>query len=1015
MPIPTIFDTCSPRADVLRDAMADADFAADLSKVLKGTASKEYAEAGAFFANTYPTRGLRNLLTNVLARLSGTGKEAAAIFRLDTAFGGGKTHSLIALAHAADGMKGVQHVAEFVDPALVPAPGLVRVAAFDGENADPANGRNVGDGILAKTPWGELAYALAGKAGFERIKVSDEKGVAPGAETIAELFGSEPKLILLDELAVYLRKVAAIPHARDQFTAFLTGLFSAVERTPKVALVFTLAVGREGRAQDAYSEENEFIAAKMQELTAVAARKATLLNPTEDDETVQVIRRRLFQRIDESKVPAVVQAYRDVWQRAKDQLPRDVQDATYAEALARGYPFHPHVLETLTLKTATIADFQRVRGMLRLLGRTIARLWATQPADATAIHLHHVDLGVESIRQELVTRLGQAALVPALNSDVASTEPGHKPLARDIDQQHFSGTAPYGSYVGRLIFLHTLAFNEQAKGLTAEELRGAMAAPTLDLAFADQARQLFLQESAYLDDRPTAPLRFLAEANLNQIVRREMSQVDGSEVRAELSDRIRTIFKGEIFELVPFPAGPFDVPDDVGNGKPRLAVVSHDALDVGGIVDVIPDLVARIFTSKGADASAIRGLRNNLAFVVADAGRVGEMRTRMSRRLALRALLAPDRMRTLAEHQQATLREKEKKSETELAVAIQQCYRHVFYPSRVRLGDGPVDLNHLALDLQSTSDSPGAGQVSVVRALHDAAKLQLREDAPNDPAFVVSRTPLKTVGRMTTADLRQEFRRDPGLPMLAHDDGFLRGIREGVERGVYVYKRGDLLWGPGDPPAMITVDEQSYVYTVTQAKHEGIWPRRAEPRGDGRDGGEPGTGGGRDGGGGGTGPGGTGGGGTPTPPPPLALSAEGPLREALTKLWEAARSQRFAAITELRLRVFEAADGFKLIGAVGAVPGTTKSVQFDGGYETADGSAFEFNFKGTVGDATQVKGFLEPQLRGAKDRTFAAMHTLLFDAGLPLAGRAPEDLADRLARVASGAAHVQASAEGRLS
>ena len=159
MTIPTIFDTCQPRADILTGSVADADFAADLAQVIAGRASEEYGDAARFFARTWPTRGLRNLLANVCRRLSGTGGEAAAIFRLDTSYGGGKTHGLIALAHAVSGGADVAGIGEFVDPALLPA-APVRVAAFDGENADPANGRAMGEGVLAHTPWGEIAFAL---------------------------------------------------------------------------------------------------------------------------------------------------------------------------------------------------------------------------------------------------------------------------------------------------------------------------------------------------------------------------------------------------------------------------------------------------------------------------------------------------------------------------------------------------------------------------------------------------------------------------------------------------------------------------------------------------------------------------------------------------------------------------------------------------------------------------------------------------------------------------------------
>ena len=157
MNLPTVFENCEPREDVLKGTLAEADFAADLAKVIRGIASDDYQKPERFFANTYPTQGLKNLLRNVMARLSGDSSAAAAIFRIDTSYGGGKTHGLIALTHAAHGMKGVANISEFVDPKFVPT-GKIRIAAFDGENADPANGRNMGEGVLAHTPWGELAY-----------------------------------------------------------------------------------------------------------------------------------------------------------------------------------------------------------------------------------------------------------------------------------------------------------------------------------------------------------------------------------------------------------------------------------------------------------------------------------------------------------------------------------------------------------------------------------------------------------------------------------------------------------------------------------------------------------------------------------------------------------------------------------------------------------------------------------------------------------------------------------------
>ena len=223
----------------------------------------------------------------------------------------------------------------------------------------------------------------------------------------------------------------------------------------------------------------------------------------------------------------------------------------------------------------------------------------------------------------------------------------------------------------------------------------------------------------------------------------------------------------------------------------------------------------------------MRLLRNNVVFVLADDARRAEMRRHASRRLALRELRKPERLAHLAEHQRDKVCELEARSEQELALAVQQCYRHVFYPSRHRVESADVDLAHSAVDIHSTSDQPGAGQRHVARSLADLNKLRYPEDEPDSPAYVRDRTPLKKE-EITPAALRNEFRRDPGLPMLVGDDVFVRGVRLGVEQGEYIYRRGDLLLGPGDPFAEIVTDEQSVVFTMAFAKNRGIWPRVAE-------------------------------------------------------------------------------------------------------------------------------------------------------------------------------------------
>jgi hypothetical protein len=294
----------------------------------------------------------------------------------------------------------------------------------------------------------------------------------------------------------------------------------------------------------------------------------------------------------------------------------------------------------------------------------------------------------------------------------------------------------------------------------------------------------------------------------------------------------------------------------------------------------------------------------------------------------------------LAEHQQATVRELEAKSEAEVAIAIQQCFRHVFYPANIRpgAGAGAVALAHTALDTHSASERPGAGQLQVVRQLRDARKLRTVEDEPDAPAYVRDRTPLRR-GQISTAGLRDEFRRDAALPMLVGDDIFVRGIRLGVERGEFVYRKHDLVYGKGDPHTPISVEEEAVVFTMAYAVEHKIWPRPEKqrppdspvqpvdpsaqppsypPAPETRTGPvmEPGSQ---------TSPGDT-------------LRAEGVLREALNRIFEQAVARKVALLAQMSIRVFETADGFRLLGVMGAIRSAETRLELSAEFETPQGS-----------------------------------------------------------------------------
>ncbi|MEH2207238.1 MAG: DUF499 domain-containing protein [Nostoc sp.] len=1012
----TLFEICSPCPDILKGDIRESDFAADLAQVINGTAPPEYAVPNKFFANTHPTQGLKALLKTVCQRLQGVG--GSPVLRLDTQYGGGKTHSLIALTHAAQGMKGVANIQEFIDPELVPTT-TVRLAAFDGENADSVNGRPLGNGLRAYTPWGELAYGLAGVAGYEKVRQSDIEKVAPGAATIQELFGNEPVLILLDELSIYLRKIKGRKE-QDQLTPFLTALFKAVSSSAKACVVFTLAVGKEGKATDAYSQENEFVAEQLDEATKVAGRVATLLNPTTEQETVQVLRRRLFSYIDENAAEEVIANYEQLWINHRSHLPIERLNADKLADFRSGFPFHPALIDLLTDKLSTVSTFQRVRGMLRLLTRTIAHLWQEQPANTYAIHLHHVNPGYIPIRDEITTRLELGRFDPVIQNDVAATEK-ETSLAQQLDAKWYAGLAPYASFVARNILWNSFAFNDNLQGVDEVNLRYAILASGLDISFINDARQRFIAESAYLDDRPAAPLRFLTEVNLGVLIRRQTKQVDTNEARNLLQDHIRTIFTGKTFNLIRFAGGAYDVADDVSDGRPNLVLISYDAETVRNEAVTVPQLVENIYRNQG-NQGKFRQLLNNLVFLVADDATRDEMKNKMLYRLALDGMRSPDRLAQLPEHQQEKVNELYKKSEQELAIIIQQCYRHLFYPSRNRLDGANVDLAHTAFDLPSASEKPGNGQQGIIKALIDNQKLLPPNSPPPAPNFVKDLTSLKK-GQISTAELRAEFRQNPRFPIMVSDDPFIKLVRLGIEEGVYVYQSGDLLLGNGDPYAEIKIDEQSIVFTSTYAKEHGIWPRPvvtkpseaidADTDNNSDEGNQPTTSkvGEK------TGsyrvdttkdsvkvP-------VPLLPHPNVFKAEAPLREALTKIWEDARSAQIKKISLLSLRVFDGSDGFKLLGVINTVSGADKQVKLSAEYETTNSSSFSIEFAGQVSDAQPIKDFLQPQLRAASETHLEITFTLTYASGLELNTDEPEKITEKLARFATGAAFVEAYAE----
>jgi len=992
---PTIYELCRPRADVLEGRIRDEDFAADLSQVLKGTAPDLYKNPAVFFTNTHPTRGLRELFLAVVDRLTGAGSQLGSILRLDTSYGGGKTHALIGLNHILTAADQIPNLAEFIDPARLPSQ-KVTVAAFDGENADPMNGRRMEGNVLAFTPWGELAVQLAGPAGYERIRNSDRLGAAPpGAETLRELIGERPVLILIDELSIYLRKIKgpAAGQAAEQLTPFLTDLIKAVNSSPQAVLVFTLALGKGGQAVDAYGEENQRIDRIFAELQSVTGRQITALTPTSEDETVQVLTRRLFESIDRSRVEEVVQAYQEIWSRTAEALPPVGQSDDRAANLRKGYPLHPELIDTLMQKTSTLENFQRVRGMLRLLAQTVGQLWRDQPRGVTAVHLHHVDPGNERIRLELSTKLGLQAFIPAIRADVSTTAAeGGRALAQRLDAQEFSGMEPYGSMAARTVLFHSLAFNEPLKGLSRLELNDSLYAPGVDPAFVDKAVRLLQEESEYLDDSGTSKLRFLTDANLNQMVRKREGQFDLETVREELKARVGLIFAKQRFELALYPSAPSDIPDDTDG--PYLAVIHWEGHTVEQANVQLPELVVRLFKEVGTQGNTRINL-NNLVFVCADRLQVDDMLRKTRTYLALRQMQQGDLFASLQSHQREQVKDRYGKAELAFALAVQQAYRHVFYPERGQWAEVP--LTHAAITLTSSSSDPGVGQKQVERVLREARELVLAEDPPPAPNYMADKTPLKRTGVMSTQQLRNEYYRDPALPILLGDQVLIACLRMGLEQGLFVYKEGDRLEGQGLPPGTLSINENAQIFMMEKALELSVWPpvdKESDPPADadGRadQGGGPSTPQQALGGQGGSttlplrggGSGGSGGGGVAPPPPPGVFERTDNVKTALTQLAQQVSSSG-QAIKGLSWRM-NSGDGFLPMALLKAEPGATVRVEMlEGGWSSGDGKAdWSFTFNGTPEEAAILRGFIEGQWRRGGEKDLDITYQLRYEPPL---------------------------------
>ena len=682
-------EVARPHPDVAAGRYRQAEFAADLSQVARGTADVEYQDPVEFFARTYLTEGIRGLLAQALRRICGQGGEP--VIQLKTAFGGGKTHSLLALYHLLRGrapLARLPQVAGLLEEAGVGEAPRTRVVVLVGTALNPTRERRPPNmpRIAIRTLWGEIGAQLAEQAGdwklYDRVRNADRKGVPPGSDALRALFDAcGPCLILIDELVAYARKIYGVDGLPaggfEAVQTFIQELTEAVRASANTALVATvpesdIEIG--GAAGQATLARIEHIFGRME----------AIWKPVGSEEGFEVVRRRLFLPLDDE--PArddVCRAFAALYRDGGGEFPPECREARYLERMKACYPIHPEVFDRLYNDWATLERFQRTRGVLRLMAAVVHDLWVRNDA-GLAVMPGSLGLDAAAVRDEL-TRYLPEGWMSVLESDVDGRNSG--PLRIDSENPRF-GQAMAGRRVARTIFLGSAPHVVQQRVRGVEDLR-------LRLAVVQPGEQVsvFNDALAQLSDRLTYLYRkdrrywYDTRPNLRRTVEERAQQIPDDEVESEIERRVREGARrdrGDLKGVHACPASSADVPDDQ---EVRLVVLGPGAAHEGGArgsaaLEAASDMLA----NRGA---APRQNRNMLGFLAPDREAAEGLKQETRRFLAWQSVVRDREALNLDANQRREAAEGEKDGGEAVRLRFDEAYRWLLAPTR-HVVDGEV-------------------------------------------------------------------------------------------------------------------------------------------------------------------------------------------------------------------------------------------------------------------------------------------------------------------------------------
>lgn len=537
---------CKPRKEVLKGDLDDAIFAADFGDLITGKAPKVYKDPRTFFQNTHPAKQLLRIVRAVFERLAET-REAGAAIRLSTGFGGGKTHTLMALWHLANNIADPSMGTE-----LLPAAGRpreVKVIAVDAGKAGVPEFSTHGR-LRINSLWGEIFFQAGGEKALKALGKADDPEASPSEDRIEAALPPGPILILLDELVVYAAKLNE--RGQGNLMGFISNLAAVVNKRHRAVLIVTDPAGQAAYARDA-ARLAQALSGSAQKLDEIFGRKMTDFDPI-GDESAQVIVRRLFEEVDPDAAQAASATYFDLYRRVAQEnagaIPPSAASPDYARRIVTCYPFHPRLLETARDRLGALQDFQKSRGVLRLFARILRDVWEAGE-DHELISAGEIDWSSARIQADLLQRLNRDNFKAAVSADIEKH-------AAELD-----GGAPRGIHrrAASALLLESLPMQSNS-GMDPADLTLAILRP--DEAGPEPSEALDRLTGICWHTYPMPGGRgwqFRYEANIIKQIEERRGSIPIEDARSRVIAEAQEYFKGPTFKLAAWPANARQVPE----------------------------------------------------------------------------------------------------------------------------------------------------------------------------------------------------------------------------------------------------------------------------------------------------------------------------------------------------------------------------------------------------------------------------------------------------------------------